>query len=281
MDCEKRTYIVHWGDQVLSLANVLVDANISVEVQLQCLTIELIQQNSHSALVSSFHPPHGTFKWGFKEKDTWFKIVHTKDLLSHSTLGFFGASSQVLVHPDEHKEEDETTSDGSCSGEMNTNNGVNELESPKERLESHHQLICPLEFLFFPRAHLMPNVPYFFCDLLMRGGEIWALRNGMAERLYIPPTSRCKYRWCNAFLDQRVKGVDGETFLVVRGLSRPVLAIYCSAKCAMLDRKEMLAHSRRLTLQSFRFLVQQHPDDVRLLRLLRVVHDDLEQGIRT
>jgi len=280
MDCNTRSYTVDCDGQVL-LVNILIDGNAALESQLESITAELIQQNPRSTLTSSLQLPHGPFRWGFKEKDTWFKVVHVKDLLIHSTLGFFPASSRLLTLPSILETENNyLESNEDIGNKNNTSNGVNEHDSPKEVIELDMPS-CPIEFFFVNPAHQL-RLPYFFCDLMIRGGEMWALRDGIiAERLYIPPTSRCKYGWCNILLGKRIRPHEyAETFLVLRGLEQPVIAIYCSAKCAMCDRKETLAHTRRLTLKSFRFLSQQTPDDIRLLRLLREVHDELEKELR-
>lgn len=170
----------------------------------------------------------------------------------------------------------------------------------------------------FPHKPQEPILPYFFCKLLVSGGEVWAERGFMLERLYISHSARCKYKWCNLLLGRYLFPIfylylfslmfmrdctSQEPNVVLRGTHNPILAVYCSPTCAMLDRQELLACIRfyaffifrfhylvfvfenhiainRTARKSFRFLVHRTPEDVRLLRILRMVHEELKQRLR-
>jgi len=256
---------VQCEDECLSLTSVLLDSNSPLEPQLQTLTVELLQQNPQSSIAST---NLNLFSWMFFEDDGWYKVTNIKHLLWHTKLGFLPISRLYIKN--ESKESN------------NTSNGENEQELSNEYFELQDLIMHDAcTYIYVNPLHFMsPPSLYFFCDLSVhtQSGDLCAVRGGIfMERLFMPPTSRCRYMWCNSFLLKNPR----ESALVLKGSSKPVLAVYCSVKCAMSDRKEILVHTQKSALKSFRFLVQRTPEDIRLLRLLRMIHDQLEHNVKS
>lgn len=47
-------------------------------------------------------------------------------------------------------------------------------------------------------------MPFYYCKLITTGGEVWAIKGILAERLYVPHSARCNYKWCHTLLGRYI-----------------------------------------------------------------------------
>jgi len=127
----------------------------------------------------------------------------------------------------------------------------------------------------------LPNFEYLFCECVQMGTEIkCTTASGVSFEAKIGSNAKCHHKWCNKQLVSRIE-FNLCRCLLIKGEQRgEVLAGYCSIKCAMEYRKENLEHMKQETLKSFRFLIRASRGDIRLMRILRGVHDRIEFSLR-
>jgi len=121
---------------------------------------------------------------------------------------------------------------------------------------------------------------YLVCECIQMGNEMKCTTpSGVALKMIINSTPKCYNKWCNKDLASTIE-LNSCRCLLIRGEEGDVLAGYCSIKCAMEYRKETLEHMKQETLKSFRFLIRASRGDIRLMRILRGVHDRIEFSLR-
>jgi len=122
---------------------------------------------------------------------------------------------------------------------------------------------------------------YIFCECAQVGNEIrCTTAAGYIFKVNIKSNPKCHNTWCNKDLVSNIEFHSRNCLLIKGEAGCDVLAGYCSIKCAMEYRKEKLEHMKQETLKSFRFLVRASRGDIRLMRILRGVHDKIENGLR-
>jgi len=133
-----------------------------------------------------------------------------------------------------------------------------------------HYILCSL-----------PNFEYLFCECVQMGSEIkCTTASGLSFEAKLGSNAKCHHKWCNKQLASNIE-FNLCRCLLIKGEQRgEVLAGYCSIKCAMEYRKENLERMKQETLKSFRFLIRASRGDIRLMRILRFVHDQIEFSLR-
>jgi len=136
--------------------------------------------------------------------------------------------------------------------------------------------------LFLYSFSTFPTYDYLFCECVQIGNEILGTTaSGFALKININSEFRCHNKWCNKELVNHIDlTVNKCLFIKGEQGGGDVLAGYCSLKCAMDYRKEMLEHMKQETLKSFRFLIRATRGDIRIMRILRFVHDRVELSLR-
>eukprot|EP00026_Physarum_polycephalum_P010981 Phypoly_transcript_11170.p1 GENE.Phypoly_transcript_11170~~Phypoly_transcript_11170.p1 ORF type:complete len:348 (+),score=30.49 Phypoly_transcript_11170:129-1172(+) len=274
-----REYTVQFDNEQFSL-NVELEEHTTFASQLQLLHTILLHQHP-----SCNFPASSEYVWGFQHHEKWCKLTTPKQLLAAKCLGIFSNEEHLQEVDDENilngnlEEEREYQFDNTEDNfNWDYDKSIVSSTANCDRSWTNPYSIQYSIFRSYP-FFFESVLPFYFCKLLVSGGELWAERGMVMERLYVSHSTRCKYKWCNMLLGRDETGTSGPG-LVLRGVDFPILAIYCSAQCAMLDRQELLSHTQKSAGRSFRFLVHRKSEEVRLLRLLREVHEDLTQRMR-
>lgn len=136
-------------------------------------------------------------------------------------------------------------------------------------------------YIFYSIAPPPNDFEYIFCECAQIGSEIrCTTASGFTFKVNIESNPKCHNKWCNKDLVNNMEVHSCNCLLIKGEAGCDVLAGYCSIKCAMQYRTEKLEHMKQETLKSFRFLVRASRGDIRLMRILRGVHDKIEHGLR-
>jgi len=124
---------------------------------------------------------------------------------------------------------------------------------------------------------------YMFCNCMSYGERIICTTvSGYSFKVNLPSDSRCHNKWCNKELTSSSGRMDSTACLIIKAeYGMDVLAGFCSFKCAMEYRSETRDHMRKETLNSFRYLIRMPRGNIRIMRILRDIHDKIEELIRS
>jgi len=207
-------------------------------------------------------------------KELSFTVHYKGDLFKVSSIHLVQTSSMHdLLHQIINEliyDHDQTSLEselhiGGLLVQFQLNNEWKPLESKDQLVQAHHIQLSA-------NPQLRSSFLYIFCDfqraVLVQGMDL------------LQPESCCNNKWCHMVITH--SGITtAKQCLIIRGEgNNEVIAVYCSLRCAMCDRRETLQHVQRQTLISFRFLLQRTRKEIRLMRILKMIHDNMESRFR-